>query len=306
MNEICYFLGGSSVDTILEVPRMPLPDEKLVARLAGVQAGGLVSNTACAAALLGLPSAWAGVLGDDADGRLVLSEFARFGVDTAHTHILPGARTDFCVILLDASRERSILVVPTTQPAPVLTDELLQALSQARLAYLIPQRQEIYAQISQAVHSGGGLLAVDVEVGEPLPPEEMAFCLSHSDVIFTNRSALLRHSGESDPGAGARKWLDMGAHVVVVTMGAEGAAAYTWDESCQRPGYHVPVLDTTGAGDSFHAAFLFGMLSGWPLAGTLEFSNAAAALSVQKLGARPGLPTLAEVRAFLDGQRPAD
>lgn len=303
MNSLCYFLGGSSVDTILEVPRMPLPDEKLLARFAGVQAGGLVSNTACGAALLGLPVAWSGVLGDDADGRLVLDEFERFGVDTTHTHILPGARTDFCVILLDASRERSILVVPTTQPAPVITPQLLDALSQARLVYLIPQRQEIFSQIAQAVHGGGGQVAMDVEVGEPLPPAEMAFCLAHSDVIFTNRSALLRHTGESDLAVGARKWLDMGVGVVVVTLGAEGAAAYTWEDSCMRPGYHVGVVDTTGAGDSFHAAFLYGMITGCDLAGTLEFSNAAAALSVQKLGARAGLPTLLEVRQFLDAQR---
>ncbi len=83
-------------------------------------------------------------------------------------------------------------------------------------------------------------------------------------------------------------------------MGAAGAAAFRQAESCCfRPGYTVPVVDTTGAGDSFHAAFLCGLLSGWELGEILEFSNAAAALSIQTLGARPGLPSQDEVRSFL-------
>jgi sulfofructose kinase len=295
----CFFLGGSSVDTILEVASMPQPDEKILAQLAGIQAGGLVANTACGAARLGLPTAWAGRVGDDEAGRLVLSEFGRFGVDTRHVLVVPGARSDFCIILLDASRERTILVVETTGGMPELDASLLEDLAKARLVYLTPRDQAVFEVIQAAVHHGGGQVAMDVEAVHALQPEQLEFCLLHADIIFTNRSALRRITGQDDLDTGANRWLAQGASVVVVTMGAGGAAAYRKAEACFRPGYSVPVVDTTGAGDTFHAAFLFGLLSGWKLEESLVFSNAAAALSVQKLGARPGLPTQAEVRSFL-------
>ncbi|MCX6078309.1 MAG: carbohydrate kinase family protein [Chloroflexi bacterium] len=295
----CVFLGGSSVDIILEMPHIPLPDEKVLAEFSGIQAGGLVANTACAAARLGLKTAWAGVVGDDEAGSLVLSEFERFGVDASHTRVLPGARSDFCVIMLDPSRERTILVVETTNNMPDLDQALLDMLAKARMVYLTPHNPQIFAVIEAAVHRGAGQLAIDVEAGLALPPDEIDFCLSHSDIIFTNRSAVQRISGEEHLEAGARKWLAKGASLVVATLGAAGAAVFSQAKTCFQPGYIVPVVDTTGAGDAFHAAFLFGILSGWTLDETLVFSNAAAALSVRKLGARPGQPTYEDVNVFL-------
>ena len=295
----CVFLGGSSVDIILEMPHIPLPDEKVLAHFSGIQAGGLVSNTACAAARLGLRTAWAGVVGDDEGGKLVLSEFKRTGVDITHTRELPGARSDFCVIMLDSSRERTILVVETTPNMPDLDQALLDTLANARLVYLTPHSPEIFAVIEAAVHSGSGQLAIDVEAGLALPASEIDFCLSHADIIFTNRSAIRRLSGENRLELGARKWLAKGASLVVATLGALGAAVFSSSETCFEPGYVVPVVDTTGAGDAFHAAFLFGLLSGLELTETLQISNAAAALSVQKLGARPGQPAYEDIQAFL-------
>lgn len=297
----CYFLGGSSVDLILEMNHIPLPDEKVLAHFSGMQAGGLVSNTACAAARLGLPSAWAGVVGDDEGGRLVLSEFERFGVDASCTQILPGARSDFCVIMLDSSRERTILVVETTKGMPDLTPALLDQLERARLVYVTPQKQALYASIADAVHRGGGQLAIDVEAGNALNAQELDFCISNADIVFTNRAALERRAAGANLEEGARHWLNMGASLVVATLGSVGAAAFRLGETRHKPGYIVPVTDTTGAGDCFHAAFLFGLLSGYSLDDALVFSNAAAALSVQKLGARPGLPNIEQVRAFLAG-----
>jgi len=295
----CFFLGGSSVDLILEMARIPQPDEKVLASFSGMQAGGLVANTACASSRLGLSSAWAGVVGDDEGGRLVLSEFKRFGVDASLVQILPGARSDFCVIMLDSSRERTILVVETTRGMPELDQTLFDRLSKARLVYLTPQKEATFSVIESVVHAGGGQVAIDVEAGNALSLAELDYCILHSDIIFTNRSALRRIAGDQRLEVGAAKCLDKGASLVVATLGAAGAAAFSRAESCFRPGYAVSIVDTTGAGDSFHAAFLFGMLSGLKLDETLIFSNAAAALSVQKLGARPGLPSCDEVRLFL-------
>lgn len=295
----CFFLGGSSVDTILEVPRMPVTDEKLLAKVAGVQGGGLVANAACAAARLGLITGWAGVLGDDAGGEMVLRDMQQHGVDTRWAEILPGTVSDFCIILLDPSRERTILVCNTTSNIPNLRPELLERLAAARMAYLIPQRAAYFEKLHAAVQTGGGKIVVDLEASQALPREEAEYCLRRSQVVFCNTAALSAFSGQEQMAQGARMLLDMGVEVVAVTMGSRGAAAFRAGEEAFAPSFPVPVADTTGAGDCFHGAFLVGLLNGWPLEQGLIFSNAAAALSVQKVGARGSLPTRADVRVFL-------
>src|SRR5512135_2895929 len=97
------FLGGSSIDLYLGVPRLPERDEKMVSRFGGRLAGGAVANTACAAARLGLDVAWSGLLGDDDAGKFLLADFSRFGVDASLVKVRAGESSDFCVILLEPS-----------------------------------------------------------------------------------------------------------------------------------------------------------------------------------------------------------
>ncbi len=298
----CFFLGGSSVDTILEVPRMPETDEKMLARFEGIQAGGLVANAACAAARLGLSSGWAGVLGDDEGGKLALRDLQGYGVDTTWVEVLPGQISDFCIILLDPSRERTILVANTTINMPTFRPELLAALARARVVYLVPQKPAVYGPLQAAVHAGGGRMAIDLEAAHALSYEEIQDCLAHSDIVFCNATALARFTRQEEPRNGARALLALGVEIVVVTMGSRGAAAFRAGEEAFAPSFPVRVVDTTGAGDCFHGAFLAGLLRDWPLRDCLEFSNAAAALSVQKIGARGSLPDEAAVRAFLAAQ----
>lgn len=92
---------------------------------------------------------------------------------------------------------------------------------------------------------------------------------------------------------------DMGPEFVVVTLGSRGAYALSQSGSAFQPAFHVPVVDTTGAGDCFHAACLFGLEQSWPLQQMLRFASAAAALSVQAEGARGLLPDRQQVEDFL-------
>jgi sulfofructose kinase len=82
---------------------------------------------------------------------------------------------------------------------------------------------------------------------------------------------------------------------LVVTLGAKGCIAVTTDQVIHSPGYAVSAVDTTGAGDVFRGAFIFGVLNDWLLERTLRFANAAAAISCTRLGAMNGVPALHEV-----------
>ncbi len=156
-------LGGACTDILLRLPRLPERDEKMVVEFAGRVGGGWMANTACAAARLGLRVRWAGLLGDDEGGRLIREEFAAFGVDASAAEVRTGAATDFTVILLDPSGERTILVVPVLPSPPPLTDSLRAALAETRLVYAPPHSPAWFEPMAAAVHRGGGLVAVDVE-----------------------------------------------------------------------------------------------------------------------------------------------
>jgi sugar/nucleoside kinase (ribokinase family) len=96
--------------------------------------------------------------------------------------------------------------------------------------------------------------------------------------------------------AGALQKLRRSAHkALVVTLGARGCLAVAGDQVFHAPGFVVSAIDTTGAGDVFRGAFIFGVLNEWPLERTMRFANAAAAISCTRLGAMNGVPTLQEV-----------
>ncbi|MEM7346599.1 MAG: PfkB family carbohydrate kinase, partial [Chloroflexota bacterium] len=109
-------------------------------------------------------------------------------------------------------------------------------------------------------------------------------------------------SGDIAVKFGAQPLLAMGPHTVVVSRGKAGSFAVSRNEVAEQPGLAVNVVDTTGAGDTFYAAFLHQTLQGTPLADRLRFANTAAALSVTALGPRGLLPTIDEVNTFLAGQ----
>ena len=292
-------LGGASVDLVLRVPHLPEGDEKLLAELAGRLPGGLVANAACAAARLGLKTSWFGLLGDDEGASMLLADFARFGVDLTQAVQLPGFPSDFCVILLQPSGERSILVVNTLPGLPPFDENLKRVIKNADIVYTLPYHLEWFRELASRVHAAGNRVAVDIELSAPLGGDPLRSALGVSDLIFCSQDGLALATGTRDPQMGANFLLKLGAELVVVTQGARGAWAVTQDHSSFDPAFSVQPADTTGAGDCFHAAFLFNYLQGEPLQACLNFANAAAALAVQQVGARAGLPTRAEVDAFL-------
>ncbi len=93
--------------------------------------------------------------------------------------------------------------------------------------------------------------------------------------------------------------MDYGPEAAVVTLGERGCAALTGSGLLEVPGFEVDAVDTTGAGDVFHGAFIFGVLEGWDIERICIFSNAVAALKCRRLGGRAGIPNLQEALNFL-------
>lgn len=294
-----HFIGGACVDIILRVPRLPSRDEKLVARYLGKQAGGLVANTACAASVLGLNVSWTGKLGDDENGRTVKQSFEEFSVNTDFLVLDPEIETDFTIVLLDPSGERTILIVPTTGSADRIRGTTLDAVKNSEITYTLPNHYEWFNIIAEAVHESGGKLAIDIEGSLAIQGSELESIIAHSDIVFCSQSGLKLATGTEDPEIGGKEILGLGIECVCVTLGKLGAWAATVDQQSLVPAFDVPVIDTTGAGDCFHAAFLDQYLKQEAIEDCLRFSNAAAAISIQEIGARGSLPKRNMIEKFL-------
>lgn len=119
------------------------------------------------------------------------------------------------------------------------------------------------------------------------------------DVLVVARQFAERVTGEADPAAAGPLLLRTGAREVVITDGANGC--WYWDASCtlHQPAFEVAVVDTTGAGDVFHGAYLSAWLQGWGPAQRLRFASATAAIKCTQPGGRLGIPATAQVLDFL-------
>ena len=294
-------VGSATIDLVIKVERLPGHDEKVIGRHVGWLPGGTVPNFACAASRLGLRTGFLGTVGDDAPGRLVVEDFHRFGVNTDHLTTLPGTPTYYTVILLPPGGERAIVVVPTYPDDTPLTYKEQTCVASARAVYIMTGNVERFEALAGAARAGGALVMVDVEPTLALDMARLKRILSATDVASFNRAGLESATGQpaTDLVKTARQMLDLNPQVVVVTLGREGCLAVTADDEVHCPGFETEVVDTTGAGDCFNAAFLTGYLSGWSLERMANFGNAAAALSVTKLGPRAGIPTRKQVLKFL-------
>jgi ribokinase/sulfofructose kinase len=183
-------------------------------------------------------------------------------------------------------------------------DQLEEAIGQVRALYTMPHNEPLFTRMAQIARGQGVQTMIDVEATIGADRETLERILPWVDIASFNEAGLVAVSGEEPTVEGARRLLVYGPHTVVVTLGARGALAVTADESALVPGWNVDVQDTTGAGDTFNAAFLTATLRRMPLERRLAFANGAAALSTTGLGPRGRLSTSAEVEAFISSGKP--
>lgn len=301
-------VGAAAVDLVIRVPRLPAYDDKVVGTLVGRLAGGTMANFACALARLGGRVAWMGTVSADPDGALLREDFRRFGVDTRHVRVDRSQQTNFTVILLGRSAERAIVVVPTTRERLLRSERLRRYLSHARFVYLSPHDLPLARHVAAEAAAAGCRVALEVEPTAGLAPARGAALLRHTHLAVFNRGGLASFWGL--PGIpslrqairAARRVLNLGPQVVAVTLGRDGAIVADTARIAVHRGFRVRAVDTTGAGDCFGAALVWGLCRGWPLERTVAYANAAAALSTTGLGPRGHLPTHREVVRFLRSQ----
>ena len=260
---------------------------------------------ACGAARLGLRVAFVGVVGDDPLGRFMVAAMAERGVDAAAVRVDPAIPTGASVIL-SAPADRAILTTLGTMPLLRADDVPAGLLARARhvhvgsfflLEALRPDLPALFAR----VRARGGTTSLDPN-WDPSGEWDRGLraVLPLTDVFFPNATEAARISGRDNPAEAAGALVAAGARAVAVKLGPDGGLAADSAGRLERvSALAVEPVDTTGAGDSFDAGFLAGMLHGRSLRGCLELAVACGSLSTLGVGGTAAQPTLAEADAAL-------
>lgn len=297
--------GDPCADVVIGVAKAPRFGEKVLGRPLGTFAGGTTANTACAFARLGGRAAVYGRVGDDAHATLLRDSLQGFGVDTHHLHSEPNSASAAVVAMIPPSGDRAILYMPMA-PRELHTRDLAAALQQSRVFYAMPYVLDEFTVASRIAHDSGALVAVDIEAAVAPDREAMRQRTALADIAFFNESGFVAGTGETPTPDSLTALLATGLQTVVVTLGAAGAMAAGRSEVAQHPAFAQQVVDTTGAGDTFNAAFLVAMLEGQSLQASLRFACAAASHAVTAIGARSGMPDRATVDRTVASQQASE
>ena len=153
---------------------------------------------------------------------------------------------------------------------------------------------------AKAMKAAGKTVVMDGSTRSTPVPDETKELVEQVDVLICGSGFCPNLTGiHDDIYACGKAALDMGPRIVVQTEGADGSYTVTKDEQFHVPAFDIDVVDTTGAGDVFHGAYIVGLLHGWSLRQTAQFATAVSAIKCTKLGGRVPIPTFAATMAFL-------
>jgi len=287
-------VGLNATDTLIPLVRYPERGSKTEYCGSTVMPGGQVATTMVACQTWGLRTRYVGKLGDDDAARLHKEAFEHAGVE-ARLVTVPGGTSPQSLILVDEGGERTVLCRREErmllQPEELNRDWIVNARA------LHVDGFETAAATEAAGWAREAGIPVIADLDEPYAGVELL--LENIDYLIVSRDFPGRLMDEPNlEQALKRMQVRYGCRLTAATLGQDGVLAWDGREFHHCAAYRVPVVDTTGAGDIFHAGFIYGLLRGWGLKEQLDFACAAAAMNCMASGARGGIGRVDSIQAM--------
>ncbi len=296
-------VGYNAWDVIVPLPALPASDTKLETPGLLTGGGGPAATAAVALARLGAQVRLVTPLADDPPGLSQRRELQAAGVDLSLSPTRAGAASPVAVILVEPSGARTILWRRGGLPGLAPAETAAAWLDGVDVLLCDSHEPAAAAALATAARARGVPVVLDGGTARQGLAELVPLC---DDVIASSVFAPAL-TGERDPIAALRALAARGPARVAITYGSAGCLALAQDAPFHVPAFDVPVRDTTGAGDAFHAGYALARAEGRPFAESLAWGSAVAALKCRDWGGRRGLPTRSEVEALLrDGCRRAE
>lgn len=283
--------------------------ERIGARKYVLAGGGMAATGMVAAARLGGVCALASSAGDDWAGRLVHEELLGEGINLDYFLFRPTGRTGISLCLADVRTHRKIIIGLSggnQRLTKADVDEgFWRMVRGAKILHLDGFHEDLGLAAGECAREAGVPVHLDCTMSGPITGKFLAV----SDIVFASQTYAERRFGV-DASPKVLPWLlDLTpARYVGLTMGAAGSVAMDRKTGKQffQPAFDIDVLDTVGAGDSYHGAMSFALARGWPMDRAMRLATAVGAMCCLGLGGREGLPTMAQARAFLRKARPLE
>jgi len=281
-------VGLNATDTLIPLQHYPVAGSKVEFRSVDVLPGGQVATAVVACRHWGMRGRYVGKLGDDSAAMLHRAEFVRTGVETRIITV-EGCASRRSFILIEDSGERTVLCQRddrlTLQP-----EELNREWIEDARALHVDGYDTAAATVAAGWARAAGIPVI-ADLDDLYSGVEAL--LEKVDYVITSRDIPGRFSASHDlkkslPALQRR----FGCRLAAATLGQDGVLAWDGTMFHYAPAYRIAAVDTTGAGDIFHAGFIYGLLQGWPLQRQLEFACAAAALNCTAVGARGGIQSV--------------
>lgn len=288
--------GLNSIDYVCVLPEYPHPDSKTDILQYERLPGGQVATALTFLARMGLSTKYVGKVGNDDAGRASLQSFAGESVDIASVLVEQEAQNPFSVILIDQTNGERTVLCRRDRKLNFRDSELNEEdVCSGRILHL--DGYDTLA-LKAAISCQKRQIPVCADLDAVVP--NCASLLENIDFLIVSSDFASEFTGVHDPEASFSALRKCFSGFLAVTLGARGAAAWVGDQCIYFPGINVNAVDTTGAGDIFHGAFIFGLFQNWSMAKIMKFANTAAGLSCLSLGARTGIRPLPEILQYME------
>jgi ribokinase len=296
-------VGSSNTDMIIKMDKIPAPGETVLGGEFTIAAGGKGANQAVAAARAGGQVGFVACVGDDMFGEQALEGFAKDRIDTEYVFKDKQQPSGCALIFVDKEGENSIAVASGAN-ARLIPKHIDLArdkiISSEILIMQLETPLDTVKHTAQLASDNGIPVILDPAPAQPLDDD----LLKHISILTPNESEAELLTGiqvedENSADKAASALLAKGVNTVLITLGFRGTFIATENTREMTTSFKVTAVDSTAAGDVFNGALAVSLSEKTPLPDAVSFANAAAALSVTKLGAQPSAPLRKEIEEFL-------
>ena len=299
----CVGFGLNAVDHLIVVPHYPDFDTKIRFHEYEKSAGGQTASAMVALQRLGMNTAYAGRFGSDEDGRFGLLSLEYEGVNLDYAETIGGADNQVAFIIIDERSGERTIIWDRDERLSYRADEAPSEIaSRGSILHIDAHDPPACGVLARAAHSAGAIVTADIDnIYEGLPE-----LLPLIDVLITSSEFPQQLTSIGDLHSSLIEIQSRyGCAIVGASLGSRGVVVYSEGQFLESPAFGVPdgCRDTTGAGDAFHAGFIYGMLQDQDLENCMKLGNAVAALKCRALGGRAALPTADELKDFIGKDR---
>jgi ribokinase len=296
-------VGSSNTDLIIKTDRIPKPGETVIGGKFFKAAGGKGANQAVAAARAGGDVTFIARVGDDVFGEEAITGFKKDGINIEFVKKDPNEASGIALIFIDKDAENSIAVASGAN-LNLKESDLEKAREKISKADVVLMQLETPVKTIETAAKIAEAFGVKV-ILNPAPAQPLSDELLKIITILTPNELEtklltgLEVKDEKDAEKAAKILIEKGVECVILTMGKKGALLATKEETKLIPSFNVEAKDTTAAGDTFNGALAVAISENKPMTEAIAFANAAAAISVTRMGAQPSAPQRNEIEGML-------